>query len=81
MYEYRRKISREEAEQGYILIENKKETPAKVKAVSCICQGPEEPHQHYQLSYSPLTKGEIIVIRPGEKSMYTLKREKTTSAL
>ncbi len=98
MFEYRRKISSEEANEGYILIEKselrmfpeidrkfyliegKKETPAKVRAVSCICMGPEKPHQHYHLSYEPLTKGEIIVIRQGQKSKYTLKREKTTSA-
>ncbi|MEM4266715.1 MAG: hypothetical protein QW404_01515 [Candidatus Nanoarchaeia archaeon] len=94
--EYRRKISREEAEEGYILItkdalkmfppidrkfylvENKKETPVKVRAISCICMGPEEPHQHYHLHYKPLKKGEVIVIRSGEKSKYTIKREKPT---
>lgn len=94
--EYRRKISKEEAEEGYIfitqdalqmfpqidrkfyLVEARKETPVKVRAVSCICRGPEEPHQHYHLNYRPLTKGEVIVIRQGEKSRYTIKREKTT---
>lgn len=94
--EYRRKISKEEADEGYILItkealkmfpekdrkfylvENKKETPAKIRAVSCICMGPEQPHQHYHLVYGPLTKGETVIIRPGQKSQYTIKREKTT---
>jgi len=94
--EYRRKISREEAEEGYIfitkealkifppidrkfyLVENKKETAAKVRAVSCICMGPEQPHQHYHLYYQPLKKGEVVVIRSGEKSKYTIKREKAT---
>ncbi len=94
--EYRRKISKEEAEEGYVfitkealkmfpeidrkfyLIEGKKETPAKVRAVSCICMGPEEPHKHYHIQYSPLKKGETVTIRQGEKSKYTIKREKTT---
>jgi hypothetical protein len=94
--EYTRKISKEEAEQGYILIEktalnifpevdrkfylveNQKETPVKVRAVSCICRGPDEPHQHHHLSYSPLRKGETVTIRSGERSIYTIKREKTT---
>lgn len=94
--EYRRKISKEEAEEGYVfvtkdalkmfpeidrkfyLIEGKKETPVKIRAVSCICMGPEEPHQHYHLVYGPLKKGEVVTIRSGEKSKYTIKREKTT---
>ncbi len=92
--EYQRRITKEEAEEGYIfitqdalkmfpevdrkfyLVENKKETPVKVRSVSCICMGPEQPHKHYHLGYSPLTKDEVITIRSGAKSKYSIKREK-----
>lgn len=67
-----------EVDRKFYLVEGKKETPVKVRAVSCICMGPEEPHQHFRLAYKPLAKGEVIIIRPGEKSKYALRREKLT---
>lgn len=92
--EYKRVISKDEAEKGYILIlkeflpmfpevdrkfylvENRKESSVKIRAISCICRGPEDPHQHYHLFYEPLKEGEVITIKSGERSKYLIKREK-----
>jgi len=73
---YNRKISLEEASEGYIMVLKDRlaffpalgETfqisgfPAKVEARGCECQGREKPHEHYFIRRAGLAKGQVVRI-------------------
>lgn len=77
---YLRKISREEADNGYIFVlknmlgffsgvgkefqlrDGRNYRTAKVESYPCLCQGPDEPHEHFFISKTGLKKGDIVEI-------------------
>ncbi len=50
---------------------------AVVESYHCKCRGPEEPHEHYFVSWRGLAKGDRIVIRKNakEKNLYSIRIE------
>ncbi|MDE3056650.1 MAG: hypothetical protein KGJ59_01655 [Bacteroidota bacterium] len=91
---YLRKISREEADNGYIFVlksmlgffpgigkefqlkDGRCYRAAKVESYPCLCQGPDEPHEHFFISESGLKRGDVVEIRKieNDSKRYILKR-------
>ncbi|MFN8617797.1 MAG: hypothetical protein U0837_11910 [Dehalococcoidia bacterium] len=73
---YDRKISSEEAAEGYIMVLKDRlkffppagepfsldGAPASVEARHCECRGPEKPHDHYFIRRAGLAKGQRVSI-------------------
>ena len=73
---YERKISSEEASEGYIMVLKDRlgffppvgqdfslsGAPARVESRYCECRGPEKPHDHYFIRRAGLGKGQRIAI-------------------
>lgn len=83
---YSRKISRKEADNGFIFIlksnlsffpkstfevsDGNKTLLREIKSYSCMCRGPELPHEHYYISWDGLEAGTIIEIRKTDSREY-----------
>ncbi len=74
---YTRKVSPEEAREGYLLVEKARLSffppegeefaldgrPARVESYPCTCRGPEKPHRHRLLRLEGLRAGETVELR------------------
>lgn len=84
MDSYTRKVSSEEAREGFLLVEKRALSffppvgepfeldgrDACIDAVPCTCRGPELPHEHWHLRLPGLEKGQRITIeRLGPRRM------------
>jgi hypothetical protein len=83
---YSRKISKKEADKGFILIlksklsffpksgfelsDGDKKFVIKVKSYPCLCRGPELPHEHYYISWKGLRAGTMIEITKDDSGEY-----------
>lgn len=73
---YERRISSEEAAEGYVMVLKDRlnyfppvgdsfalnGAPARVEARHCECRGPEKPHEHYFIRRAGLAKGQRVSI-------------------
>ncbi len=71
---YERKISSDEAREGYVLVEKARLSffppagerfeldgrPAVVESYPCTCRGPDKPHEHWFIRLAGLMRGERV---------------------
>ncbi|UTB33776.1 MAG: hypothetical protein NKF70_06115 [Methanobacterium sp. ERen5] len=85
---YSRKISKKEADNGFIFILKSKLSyfpkssftlsdgditeVREIKSYSCTCRGPDKPHNHYYISWDNLEVGNIIEIRKNDSGDYSI---------
>jgi len=79
---YQRKISSEEAWEGYILVLKGRlgflppvgegfvlaGRRVRIEAVPCTCRGPEKPHEHYRIPWPGLAQGSTVRITTGQRA-------------
>jgi len=87
---YTRKISKKEADKGFIFIlksklsffpkstfevsDGDKTSTKEIKSYPCLCRGPEMPHEHYYISWDGLDVGTIIEIRKIDSREYWISQ-------
>ena len=85
---YTRKISKKEADKGFIFILKSKLSyfpkssftlsdgditeVRKIKSYPCTYRGPDRPHDHYYISWDNLEVGNIIEIRKNDSGDYSI---------
>ncbi|ADZ08441.1 hypothetical protein Metbo_0189 [Methanobacterium lacus] len=85
---YSRKISKKEADKGFIFILKSKLSyfpkssftlsdgditeVREIKSYPCTCRGPDRPHDHYYISWDNLEVGNIIEIRKNDSGDYMI---------
>jgi len=87
---YSRKISKKEADKGFIFIlksklsffpkstfevsDGDKTLIREIKSYPCMCRGPELPHEHYYMPWDGLEAGTIIEIRKIDSKEYWISQ-------
>jgi hypothetical protein len=85
---YTRKVSGEEAREGYLLVEKTKlglfpregerfsleGHDAVVESYACTCRGPDRPHRHWLVRLGGLMAGETVEVVAGDDGRYSLRR-------
>ncbi|MTK64463.1 MAG: hypothetical protein F8N15_08075 [Methanobacterium sp.] len=85
---YSRRISKKEADKGFIFILKSKlsyfpkssftltdgdiSVTKEIKSYPCTCRGPERPHDHYYISWDNLEAGHIIEIKKNDSGDYSI---------
>lgn len=83
---YRRRVSVEEAREGYLLVEKRALAffppvgerfeldgrDVAVRAVPCECRGPDRPHEHYRIEGLRLERGREVAVTQTSQSAYSI---------
>lgn len=89
-HSYSRKISKKEADKGFIFIlkselsffpnssfelsDGAKRSLVEIKSYHCLCRGPDLPHEHYYIAWDGLTVGTMIEIIKDDSGDYWISQ-------